>query len=388
MPIPQNKPNNPCFSSGPCAKRPGWNINSIVNAEIGRSHRSKNAKAKLNEVILLTKELLEIPEDYLVGIVPGSDTGAMEMAMWNLLGQRGVDVLSWESFSKDWATDAKEQLKLENLRIFHADYGVLPDLSQVNSDNDVVFAYNGTTSGVRVPNCDWISDDRAGLTICDATSAVFANNLDWKKLDVTTFSWQKVMGSEGAHGMIILSPRAVERLETYEPNRALPKIFRLTNNGKLIKGIFSGSTINTPSMIAVEDALDSLNWIKSIGGNKAMIERSNNNLNIVKKWVENSDRISFLAEEQDTISNTSICLKIIDKTYNELDSDVQQTFIKDLLSILENEEVAYDIASYRDAPTGIRIWGGGTVEADDTRLLMEWIDYAFSEILLKYSKAA
>ena len=283
MPIPQNKPNNPCFSSGPCAKRPGWNINSIVNAEIGRSHRSKNAKAKLNEVILLTKELLEIPEDYLVGIVPGSDTGAMEMAMWNLLGQRGVDVLSWESFSKDWATDAKEQLKLENLRIFHADYGVLPDLSQVNSDNDVVFAYNGTTSGVRVPNCDWISDDRAGLTICDATSAVFANNLDWKKLDVTTFSWQKVMGSEGAHGMIILSPRAVERLETYEPNRALPKIFRLTNNGKLIKGIFSGSTINTPSMIAVEDALDSLNWIKSIGGNKAMIERSNNNLNIVKK---------------------------------------------------------------------------------------------------------
>lgn len=385
---PEHKPKNPCFSSGPCAKRPGWSIDVLSNVDIGRSHRSKDAKAKLNNIITLTKELLDIPADYLVGIVPASDTGAVEMAMWNLLGARGVDVLSWESFSTDWAIDAKEQLKLDNLRLFHAEYGVLPDLSQVNQDNDIVFPFNGTTSGVRMPNCDWISSKREGLTICDATSAIFAMDIDWLKLDVTTFSWQKVMGSEAAHGMLILSPRAVERLETYIPDRPLPKIFRLTNKGKLIKGIFSGSTINTPSMLAVEDALDALQWIKSIGGEKSMIDRSQNNLKAIKSWVANTQWVDFLAEDPDTISNSSICLKIIDKSYQSFDHDQQKSFVKDLVSDLENEKVAYDIASYRDAPSGIRIWGGGTVETSDIILLTEWLDYSFNKILNNYDKVA
>lgn len=388
MSKPLNKPNNPCFSSGPCAKRPGWSIDTLKNVDIGRSHRAKNTKAKLNEVITLTKELLQIPEDYLVGIVPASDTGAMEMAMWNLLGERGVDVLSWESFSKDWSIDITTQLKLDNVRVMHADYGILPDLSQINQDNDIVFPFNGTTSGVKIPNCDWIDSNRSGLAICDATSAIFAMDVDWQKLDVTTFSWQKVMGSEAAHGMLILSPRAVERLENYTPNRPLPKIFRLTNKGKLIKGIFSGSTINTPSMLAVEDALDSLKWIQSIGGNKAMINRSKENLAVIKSWVNKSEWITFLAEDPDTISNTSICLKITDKSYLTLDEQTQQSLIKDLVSDLANEQVAYDIASYRDAPTGIRIWGGGTVETSDILLLTEWLDYSFFKILNNYSKAA
>ena len=388
MQHPQAKPSNPCFSSGPCAKRPGWNINNLKNVPIGRSHRSKICKDKLNEVIILTKELLNIPDDYIVGIVPASDTGAVEMAMWNLLGVRGVDVFSWESFSKDWASDATEQLKLNDLRIFHADYGLLPDLSQTDIERDIVFTYNGTTSGVKVPNCDWISENRKGLTICDATSAIFAMNLDWSKLDATTFSWQKTMGSEAAHGMIILSPKAVERLETYQPQRPLPKIFRLTNKERLIKGVFSGATINTPSMLAVEDALDSLHWIKSIGGNQGIINRSNANLKVISNWVANSNWVDFLASDKDTISNSSICLKITHPDYQNLSSETQAILVKELLALLEKEQIAYDIASYRDAPLGIRIWGGGTVSAEDIDILTQWLDYGFATILPTYLKAA
>ena len=384
MSKPQQKPLNPCFSSGPCAKRPGWNSNIFTNTPIGRSHRSKICKIKLNQVINLSKELLNIPDDYLVGIVPASDTGAVEMAMWNLLGQRGVDVFSWESFSKDWAIDASEQLKLEDLRIMHADYGLLPDLSQADPDRDIVFTYNGTTSGVKTPNCDWISNERTGLTICDATSAIFAMEMDWQKLDVTTFSWQKTMGSEAAHGMIILSPRAIERLENYIPNRPIPKIFRLTKNAKLIKGIFSGATINTPSMIAVEDALDSLNWIKSIGGKNSIIKRSENNLKVISNWVEENSWIDFLAEKEETISNSSICLKITNSDYQNLTDEKKQSFVKELLAILEKEEVAYDIASYRDAPLGIRIWGGGTVSDKDISILTNWLDYSFNKTAQNY----
>ena len=388
MSKPQQKPANPCFSSGPCAKRPGWNSDIFSKTPIGRSHRSKICKTKLNQVINLSKELLNIPDDYLVGIVPASDTGAVEMAMWNLLGQRGVDVFSWESFSKDWAIDASEQLKLEDLRIMHADYGLLPDLSQADPDRDIVFTYNGTTSGVKTPNCDWISKDRTGLTICDATSAIFAMEMDWQKLDVTTFSWQKTMGSEAAHGMIILSPRAVERLETYTPNRPIPKIFRLTKNSKLIKGIFSGATINTPSMLAVEDAIDSLNWIKSIGGKDAIISRSRNNLKVISNWVKENSWIDFLAEKEETISNSSICLKITDSDYQNLADDKKQAFVKELLAILEQEEIAYDIASYRDAPLGIRIWGGGTVSDKDIYILTNWLDYSFTKTAQNYLQAA
>jgi phosphoserine aminotransferase len=388
MQKPQTKPLNPCFSSGPCAKRPGWNINNLKNVAVGRSHRSKICKEKLNKVITLTKKLLNIPDDYLVGIVPASDTGAVEMAMWNLLGERGVDVFSWESFSKDWATDATEQLKLDDLRVFHADYGLLPDFSQSNSERDIVFTYNGTTSGVKVANCDWISDNRKGLTICDATSAIFAMELDWSKLDATTFSWQKTMGSEAAHGMIILSPKAIERLENYQPNRPIPKIFRLTNKAKLIKGIFSGATINTPSMLAVEDALDSLNWIESIGGNNGIINRSNGNLKVISNWVAKSEWIDFLASNKDTISNSSICLKITNSDYLNLLPETQASLVKELLSFLEKEQIAYDIASYRDAPLGIRIWGGGTVSSEDIDILTQWLDYGFATILPHYLKAA
>ena len=388
MEKPNIKPNNPCFSSGPCAKRPGWTVDVIKNNDIGRSHRSKHAKATLNEIITRTKKLLNIPEDYIVGIVPASDTGAVEMAMWNLLGKRGVDVFSWESFSADWAIDAKQELKLQDLRVFHADYGLLPDLSQADPERDIVFAFNGTTSGVRVPNCNWIKSDRKALTICDATSAIFAMEMPWDKLDFTTFSWQKVMGSEAAHGMIILSPKAVERLETYSPDRALPKIFRLSKDNKLIKGIFSGATINTPSMLAVYDALDSLKWIESIGGEKAMIARSESNLLVISDWIKKSSWAGFLAENSETVSNTSICLKIISPEYLRLDIESRQGFIKELLQELENEKIAYDIANYRDAPSGIRIWGGGTVESKDIKILTQWLDYVFVKIMFGYSQAA
>jgi len=383
---PKQKPNNPCFSSGPCAKRPGWDINNLSNFNPGRSHRASCQKEKLNKIITLTKELLNIPDDFYVGIVPASDTGAVELAMWNLLGAKGVDVFSWESFSSDWAIDAQKELKLDDLKLYHADYGILPDLTVASKDRDLVFAFNGTTSGVKVANCDFISDDRTAITICDATSAIFAYKMPWHKLDATTFSWQKVLGSEAAHGMLILSPKAVERLETFEPNRPLPKIFRIKKKGKIDAAIFSGATINTPSMLAVEDALDSLNWVKEIGGEKAMISRSENNLNIIKKWISESSWIDFLAEKTETISSTSICLKISDNKYQELDSEQQNSFVKEIVKLLAKENIAYDIAAYRAAPAGIRIWGGGTVEAADLEILTQWLDYAFTEISKNYFK--
>lgn len=381
---PNKKPNNPCFSSGPCAKRPGWNIANLQNFDAGRSHRASSQKEKLNKIITLTKELLNIPDDFYVGIVPASDTGAVELAMWNLLGEKGVDIFSWESFSGDWAIDAKEELKLDDLKLYHADYGLLPDLSVASKDRDLVFAYNGTTSGVKVENCNFIADDRTAITICDATSAIFAYKMPWHKLDATTFSWQKVMGSEAAHGMLILSPRAVERLERFTPNRPLPKIFRIKKKGKIDAAIFSGATINTPSMLAAEDALDALNWIKEIGGEQAMIARSENNLNIIKQWVSESSWIDFLAEKTETISSTSICLKITDANYQKLEQEQQNSFVKEIVKLLDKENIAYDIAAYRAAPAGIRIWGGGTVEASDIEILTHWLDYAFTEISKNY----
>ncbi len=380
MTKPQIKPQNPCFSSGPCSKRPGWNINALADAEIGRSHRAKNSKAKLKAIIDLTKELLNIPEDFLVGIVPASDTGAVELAMWNMLGERGVDVFSWESFSSDWAKDAKNELKLPDLRIHHAEYGVLPDLANANPERDIVFAYNGTTSGVKVPNLDFISSERSAITICDATSAVFAYDFDWSKLDVTTFSWQKVLGSEGAHGMLILSPKAIARLESYSPEHPLPKIFRIKKKDKVNVSIFEGATINTPSMLAAEDALDALNWVKEIGGNKAMIKRSADNLAALQNWVSKTNWVEFLAEDTATLSSTSICLKIIAADFQNLAAEQQADFVKKLVKLLEAEDVAYDIAAYRDAPTGLRIWGGGTVETKDIEILTEWLDFAYQEI--------
>lgn len=374
------KPANPNFSSGPCTKFPGWSFKSLSDAFIGRSHRAKGGKAKLSDVISKTRNILNIPEDYKIGIVPASDTGAYEMAMWSMLGQRGVDACAWESFGSGWLTDISKQLKLEDVNLFTAEYGDLPDLNKTSSKRDVVFTYNGTTSGVKIPDTNWISDDREGLTICDATSAVFAMDIDFSKLDVTTWSWQKVMGGEAAHGMIVLSPRAVKRLENYAPKWPLPKIFRLTKGGKLIEGIFKGETINTPSMIAVEDALAGLKWAESIGGIKSLIKRSEDNLQAVKDWVSQNDWIDFLAKDKDTISNTSICLKITDSWYQSLSSDEQKAKAKQMASLLEQEGVAYDIGAYRDAPAGLRIWGGSTVETKDIKLLLPWIKWAFEQI--------
>ena len=388
MTKPNHKPQNPCFSSGPCAKRPGWSLAALNDFEPGRSHRAKTQKAKLNEIINLTRELLNIPADYLIAIVPASDTGSVELAMWNMLGCVGVDVFSWESFSADWAKDADQELKLADLKIYHADYGLLPNLNESAPDRDIVFAYNGTTSGVKVANCDFISDKRSAITICDATSAIFAYDMPWEKLDATTFSWQKVMGSEAAHGMLILSPKAVARLEDYSPDRALPKIFRIKKQGKIDEAIFTGATINTPSMLAVEDALDALKWIKAIGGNQAMIARSAANLALLENWVEQSDWLDFLAENKDIRSSTSICLKIIDHNYLTLPATEQQNFVKEIVKLLEAENVAFDIASYRDAPAGLRIWGGGTVEVADLEILTKWLDYAFKQVSKKYLKAA
>lgn len=367
---PNVKPKNPNFSSGPCSKRPGYDVNKLDISTLGRSHRSPIGKNALELACSKSKELLGLPDDYRIGIVPASDTGAVEMALWSLLGARGVDVLAWETFGKTWVSDIRNQLKLDNVREFIADYGELPDLSQVDFNNDVVFTWNGTTSGVKVPNSDWIPDDREGLTICDATSAVFAMELPWEKLDVVTYSWQKVLGGEGAHGMLILSPRAVERLESYTPPWPLPKIFRLTKGGKLIEGIFKGSTINTPSMLCVADYLDALNWVEEIGGLPAVIARSNANLKAVKDFVDQHDWIDFLAKDPNTISNTSICLSL----------DIPEDKVKALLKKLEEEGVAYDIGSYRDAPAGIRIWGGATVEASDVACLMEWIGWNYSTV--------
>jgi phosphoserine aminotransferase len=377
---PTVKPNYPYFSSGPCAKRPGWSLAALNAAMLSRSHRAKGGKAKLAEVIERSKALLEMPPDYLLGIVPASDTGAIEMALWSLLGERGVDVFAWESFSATWAADCQKQLKLKDLRLFQSDYGKLPDLSQADWNHDVVFAWNGTTSGVRVPNGEWIAADRNGLAICDATSAVFAMPMPWNKLDVVTWSWQKVMGGEAAHGMIALSPRAVARLESYTPPWPLPKIFQLTKGGKLIDGIFEGETINTPSMLCVEDALDGLKWGQQIGGLPALIARSEANLRAIEHWIAQAGWIGFLAEKSETRSNTSICLKITDPWYASLPPDAQEKGAKKIASLLEAEGVAYDIGSYRDAPAGLRIWGGATVETSDLHALFPWLDWAWSEV--------
>jgi phosphoserine aminotransferase len=372
------RPANPNFSSGPCAKRPGWSLQALGDAALGRSHRAKIGKAKLEKAIALTREVLEVPADYRIGIVPASDTGAVEMALWSLLGERGVDMLAWESFGAGWVTDVVKQLKLPDVRLFEAPYGELPDLAAVDFDHDVVFTWNGTTSGARVPNGDFIPADRKGLTICDATSAAFAQRLDFEKLDVVTFSWQKVLGGEGAHGMLILSPRAVERLETYKPAWPLPKIFRLTSGGKLIEGIFKGETINTPSMLAVEDYLDALQWAKSIGGLGALIARADANAAVIADWVVRNPAVDFLASAADTRSNTSVCLRFADPAVAGLDDAGQQAFVKGLTALLEAEKVAYDIGSYRDAPPGLRIWCGATVEASDLATLMPWLDWAFA----------
>lgn len=374
--IPGTRPNNPQFSSGPCTKPTTWSLDALRDAALGRSHRAAIGKAKLKDAIETTREVLEIPADYRIGIVPASDTGAVEMALWSLLGARGVDMLSWESFGAGWVTDVTKQLGLD-ITHHQADYGKLPDLNAVNFDNDVVFTWNGTTSGVKVPNGDFIPADRAGLTICDATSAAFAQDLPWDKLDVTTFSWQKVLGGEAAHGMLILSPRAVERLENYTPAWPLPKIFRLTKGGKLIEGIFTGATINTPSMLAVEDYLVALEWAKSVGGKTGMMARADANLAVLEKFVAENDWIDFLAEDPATRSNTSVCVKITDSRVAALDAAAQADFAKGLAKLLEGEKAAYDIGSYRDAPAGLRIWTGGTVETADLEALMPWLNWAF-----------
>ena len=368
------RPANPNFSSGPCAKRPGWSPEALADAPLGRSHRAKIGKAKLEQAILLTREVLQVPADYRIGIVPASDTGAVEMALWSLLGARGVDMVAWESFGAGWVTDVVKQLKLTDVRTIEADYGHLPDLAQVDFDRDVVFTWNGTTSGVRVPNGDFIPTERAGLTICDATSAAFAQKLDFAKLDVVTFSWQKMLGGEGAHGVLILSPRAVERLETYKPAWPLPKIFRLTSGGKLIEGIFKGETINTPSMLCVEDYIDALNWAKSIGGLDALAARADANAAVIQKFADASGWLGNLAVDAATRSNTSVCLSIVDQA---LGADAQAAAAKGIVAALDKEGVAFDIGAYRDAPPGLRIWCGATVETSDLEALMPWLEWAF-----------
>lgn len=385
---PTHKPNNPCFSSGPCAKRPGWSLDALKDASLGRSHRAKVGKTKLKEVIDRSKAILGVPDDYVLGIVPASDTGAIEMAMWSLLGERGVDALAWESFGSTWVKDITKQLKLKDVREMEVGYGQLPDLKQVDWKRDVIFTWNGTTSGVCVPNADWIDDNRAGLAICDATSAVFAMDVPFEKLDVVTWSWQKVLGGEAAHGMIALSPRAIARLESYVPAWPMPKIFQMTSKGKLSTGIFVGETINTPSMLCVEDALDGLKWAESIGGLKGLIARSSANLKAVEDWVGKTDWVGFLAESVATRSNTSICLKIVDPWYQGLSSDAQANLAKQLASLLEKEGVAYDIGAYRDAPAGLRIWGGATVETADLEALFPWLEWAWNEVKTQAAKAA
>lgn len=382
------RPAIPHFSSGPCAKRPGWSLQNLTDAVLGRSHRSKIGKAKLKRAIDLTREVLEVPAGYRIGIVPASDTGAVEMALWSLLGARPVTMLAWESFGEGWVTDVEKQLKLKDLTVIKAPYGELPDFDKIDFANDVVFTWNGTTSGVRVPNGDWISAKRQGLTICDATSAAFAQRLDWPKLDVVTFSWQKALGGEGAHGMLILSPRAVERLETHKPMWPLPKIFRLTKGGKLNEGIFAGETINTPSMLCVEDYLDSLQWAKSTGGLTATIARSDANAKVLSDWVAATAWVDHLAKHANERSNTSVCLKVVDPVVTRLSGDEQAAFAKTLAGLLEKEDVAYDIAFYRDAPPGLRIWCGATVEQRDIEALTPWLDWAFAEAKATLSKAA
>jgi phosphoserine aminotransferase len=379
MKEPTQKPSRPNFASGPCAKRPGWSVEALKAAFVGRSHRSAPGKTRLAEVIERTRAILNIPSDYRLGIVPASDTGAVEMVLWSVLGARGVDVLAWESFGAGWITDITKQLKLSDVRRLEAEYGSLPDLSAVDPDRDVVFTWNGTTSGVCVPNGDWISSERRGLAICDATSAVFAMPLPWEKLDAVTWSWQKVLGGEAAHGMLALSPRAVERLQTYVPPWPLPKIFRMTKGGKLMEDIFKGSTINTPSMLCVEDALDSLRWVESIGGAPAVVERSRKNLAVIADWVKRTDWVDFLARDPATRSCTSICLSIVDAWFKALPAEAKIAQVKHITGLLDKKGVAHDIGSYVDAPPGLRIWGGGTVESADLEALMPWLDWAFAE---------
>ncbi|MGI9487095.1 MAG: phosphoserine transaminase [Geminicoccaceae bacterium] len=376
---PTIRPENPRFGSGPTTKHPGWSAANLNGDALGRSHRAAIGKGRLKEVIDRSRLLLGVPDDYRMAIVPASDTGAFEMAMWNVLGARGVDVLAWESFGAGWRTDIEKQLKLDDVRLLEADYGKLPDLAEVDPDHDVVFTWNGTTSGVRVPDGDWIKADRKGLTLCDATSAAFAMPLPFEKLDIATWSWQKVLGGEAQHGMIVLSPRAVERLKSYSPAWPLPKIFRLTKGGALIDGVFRGETINTPSMLAVEDALDGLVWAESVGGLDALIARSEANFQAIESWAERTDWLDFLAEEPSTRSSTSICLKIVDPLISSLTRENQSTLIKEMAARLAEEGVAYDIAGYRDAPPGLRIWGGATVETADIDALLPWLDWSFEE---------
>ncbi|WP_425373676.1 phosphoserine transaminase [Lichenihabitans psoromatis] len=385
---PVTRPANPCFSSGPCAKRPGWTLEALGKAALGRSHRAKPGKAKLQAAIDLTRDILQVPADYRIGIVPASDTGAVEMAMWSLLGARGVDMVAWESFGEGWVTDAAKQLKLKDARILKAGYGEIVDLKSIDFNSDVVFTWNGTTSGVRVPNGDYIPADRAGLTICDATSAAFAQTLPWDKLDVVTFSWQKVLGGEAAHGMLILSPRAVERLQTYAPAWPLPKIFRLTSGGKLIEGIFKGETINTPSMLCVEDYIDALTWAKGLGGLDALVARADANAQAIADWVAKTDWIDHLAIAPDTRSNTSVCLKVVAPAVTSQPADAQAAFAKSLADMLDKEGVAFDIGGYRDAPPGLRVWCGATVETADVVALTAWLDWAYAQASANLAKAA
>lgn len=382
-------PRVPHFSSGPCAKRPGWTLKGLSGAALGRSHRAKVGKDKLKLAIDLTREVLQVPADYRIGIVPASDTGAVEMAMWSLLGARGVDMVAWESFGEGWVTDVVKQLKLDDVRTISAPYGELPNLKKIDTKTrDVVFTWNGTTSGVRVPDASWIADDREGLTICDATSAAFAQRLDWSKLDVTTFSWQKVLGGEAAHGMIILSPRAVERLLTYKPAWPLPKIFRMVSGGKLSEGIFVGETINTPSMLAVEDYLDALAWAEKVGGLDGLVKRADANTRVIAKFVRENDWIDFLAVKPKTRSNTSVCLKFTDPAVTALSPDAQGAFAKLVVGIIEKAGAGYDLGHYRDAPPGLRIWCGATVQSRDLKTLMPWIAYAFAEAKAGLGKKA
>jgi phosphoserine aminotransferase len=379
-PKPSLRPSSANFSSGPCAKRPGWSVDQLKDAALGRSHRSKIGKSKLGEVLDRSRKLLGLPADYRIGIVPASDTGAVEMAMWSLLGSRPVEMLAWESFGSDWITDVVKQLKLKDVKSTTADYGKLPDLAAVDFSRDVVFTWNGTTSGVRVPDGAWIPADREGLTICDATSAAFAMRLPWDKLDVVTWSWQKVLGGEGAHGMLVLSPRAVARLESTTPAWPMPKIFRMTKGGKIDEAIFKGDTINTPSMLAVEDAIDGLRWAESVGGVDGLIKRSEANLSAIARWVGQTPWVDFLAEKPETRSCTSICLKIVDPWFTAMSEEAQAEVAKKLAASLESEKVAFDIASYRAAPPGLRIWGGGTVEGSDIGALLPWLDWAYAQL--------
>ena len=382
MEKPTKKPNNPNFSSGPCAKRPGWKIENLKNANTGRSHRSGEAKSKLKLVIDKSKEILKLPSDYVVGIMPGSDTGALEASLWSLLGQRGVDILAWENFGKDWIQDVVKQLQLSDLNVHDVNYGEFPDITKVNFKNDVIFTWNGTTSGVKVPNADWIPDNREGLTICDATSAIFAMPIDYKKCDVLTWSWQKVLGGEAAHGMIAMSPKALSRLENYSPKWPIPKVLRIANNKKIIKGVFEGSTINTPSMICVEDALDGLIWAEKNGGLKFLLETSMKSFEIIFKWIESTNWLTFLSNNKDReyLSNTGITFKICEDWYLSRNEEDQRLIVKQICKLLSDENVAYDINGYAKAPPSFRVWAGGTVEPNNIRMLLPWFEWAYFKV--------